>query len=104
MADENLSDEELDEIYRRTIDTFIDQANELAEHNSRENVGLALLYAAARFNAYVVSQHAQTLEDYDKDTPRARKFFTGQYAQMLDENLADYKKVYTRYAHLLKKQ
>ena len=104
MADEILSDEELDEIYRRTIDSFIDQANELAEHNAKENVGLALLYAASRFNAYVVSQHAETLEDYQRDLPRAREFFTARYAEMLDENLADYGKLYTRYAHLLKKQ
>lgn len=104
MSDETLSDEELDEIYRQTIDLFIDQANEFSETNSKENVGLALLYAAARFNAYVVSQHADTLEDYEKDLPRAREFFRQQYAQMLDENLEDYGKVYTRYAHLLKKQ
>ena len=104
MADETLSDEELDEIYRRTIDSFIDRANEFAETNSKENVGLALLYAAARFNAFVVSQHANTLDDFERDLPRAREFFQQQYAQMLDENLDDYKKLYSRYAHLLKKQ
>ena len=104
MAEDRIGDEELDEIYRQTIDAFIDQANELAESNSIENVGLALLYAASRFNAYVVSQHADTLEDYEKDVSRAREFFRGQYRQMLDENLEDYKKVYTKYAHLLKKQ
>ena len=104
MADETLSDEELDELYRRTIDSFIDRANEFAETNSKENVGLALLYAAARFNAFVVSQHANTLDDFEADLPRARDFFRQQYAQMLDENLDDYKQLYSRYAHLLKKQ
>ena len=104
MAEEKLSDEELDEIYRRNIDAFIDQANDLAESNSIENVSLALLYAASRFNAFVVSQHADTLEDYERDLSRARKFFRGQYQQMLDENLEDYQKLYTKYAHLLKKQ
>ena len=54
MADDMISDTELDEIFRTTIDAFIDQANLLTETNSKENVGLALLYAAARFNAYVV--------------------------------------------------
>ena len=104
MAENTLSDEELDEIYRRTIDSFIDQANEFAETNSKENVGLALLYAAARYNAYVVSQHADTLEDFERDLTGAGEFFRQQYAQMLDENLDDYKQVYTRYSHLLKKQ
>ena len=104
MAEDTISDEELDEIYRRMVDLFIDRANEFAETNSQENVGLALLYAAARFNAHVVSQHANTLEDYAKDIPRARQFFQGQYAEMLEENLADYKQVFTRYANFIKKQ
>lgn len=104
MADDSLSDEELDEIYRRMIDLFIDRANEFTETNSQENVGLALLYAAARFNAHVVSQHANTLEDYEKDLPRAQQFFQGQYQQMLEENLEDYKQLYTRYANYIKKQ
>ena len=104
MNDESLSDEELDAIYKRMIDEFIDQANALAENQSAENVGLALLYAASRFNAYVVSRHADTLEDFERDLPRARKFFTGQYADMLDENLEDYKQLYSKYAHLTRKQ
>lgn len=104
MAEDSISDEELDEIFRRMADMFIDQANEFTADNSRENVGLALLYAASRFNAFVVSQHAETLEDYEKDIPGARAFFEAQYRQMLDENLENYKQVYTRYAHLLKKQ
>jgi hypothetical protein len=104
MADEPISDEELDEIFRRMADLFIDRANEFAETNSPENVGMALLYAASRFNAHVVSQHANTLEDFERDLPRAREFFQQQYRQMLEENLEDYKKVYTRYSHLINKQ
>ncbi len=104
MADDTISDEELDDIYRRMIDLFIDRANEFAETNSKENVGLALLYAAARFNAHVVSQHANTLEDYEKDLPRARQFFQDQYHEMLEENLEDHKQNYTKYANFLKKQ
>ena len=104
MAEDTISDDELDEVYRRMVDLFIDRANELAENNSPENVGMALLFAASRFNAYVVSQHAQTLEDYERDLPKAREFFQAQYRQMLDENLEDYKQLYSKYSHLLKKQ
>ena len=104
MADEMISDAELDDIFRTTIDAFIDQANLFTDSNSKENVGLALLYAAARFNAYVVSQHAETLDDFESDLPKARAFFQQQYTEMLDENLADYRKQYTRYSHLVKKQ
>jgi hypothetical protein len=104
MADETISDDELDEIYRRMVDLFIDSANEMAETNSPENVGMALLYAASRYNAHVVSHHAETLEDYERDIPRAREFFHAQYEQMLDENLEDYKLNYTKYSNFIRKQ
>jgi hypothetical protein len=104
MTDDTIDDDELDAAYRRMVDLFIDQANQLAEDDSPENVGMAMLFAASRFNAHVVSQHAQTLEDYERDLPKAREFFLTQYQQMLDENLEDYKQVYSKYAHLLKKQ
>ena len=103
MTDDTISDDDLDVAYRRMVDLFIDRANELAEDDSRENVGMALLFAASRFNAHVVSQHAQTLEDYERDSPKAREFFLAQYQQMLDENLEDYKQVYSKYAQFLKK-
>jgi hypothetical protein len=104
MADETLSDEELDQIFRRMVDSFIDKANELAESNGSENVGMALLYAASRFNAHVVSKHAENQQAYEKDLPRARKFFNEQYQSMLDENLEDYKSVYGKYANFMRRQ
>jgi len=97
IAEKTLSDDEVDVIYRQMIDSFIDRANELADQNSAENVGMALLFAASRFNAFVVSQHAENLEDFEKDEEKAQQFFTSQYQEMLTENLEDYKKVYQKY-------
>jgi hypothetical protein len=104
MAEETLSDEELDEIYRRMVDSFIDQANEMAESNSAENVGMALLYAASRYNAHVVSQHAENEDAYVKELPSAREFFNEQYQRMLDENLEDYKSIFSKYASFTRRQ
>ena len=97
MTEKALSDDEVDVIYRQMIDSFIDQANDLAEKNSAENVGMALLFAASRFNAFVVSQHAENREGYEKDLEKARQFFLSQYKEMLTENLEDYKKVFDKY-------
>ena len=105
MADDEVfDDEELDARFREIVDSFIDQANDLAGHNSIENVGMALLYAAARFNAYVVSQHADSEQDYLADLPRAREFFLKQYREMLEENLDDYQRVYQKYGQFRKPQ
>ena len=97
MTQDSISDDEIDTLYREMIDSFIDQANQLADQNSPENVGMALLFAASRFNAFVVSQHAENIDDYEKDLVKAQDFFRTQYREMLDENLEDYKKVYTKY-------
>ena len=99
---DSISDEELDKRYREIVDSFIDQANELTGHNSPENVGMAMLFAASRFNAFVVSQHAKDLGSYQADLPRAREFFSSRYAEMLQENLDDYMKIYQKYASFVK--
>ena len=104
MAEKSLSEDEVDVIYRQMIDSFIDRANELAEENSPENVGMALLFAASRFNAFVVSQHAENVGDYEKDVEKARQFFVSQYQEMLTENLEDYKKVYEKYYEFTRPQ
>ena len=58
---------------------------------------MALLFAASRFNAFVVSQHAENIVDYEKDLEKAQEFFSSQYQEMLNENLEDYKSVYAKY-------
>lgn len=103
MAEDSNSDEDIDLIYRQMVDSFIDRANQLAEDNGAENVGMALLFAASRFNAFVVSQHAQSLEAYKADKVKAKQFFAAQYDEMLDENLEDYQQVYNRYSSFIKK-
>ncbi|MCZ6470422.1 MAG: DUF3144 domain-containing protein [Gammaproteobacteria bacterium] len=104
MSQDSIKEEEVDALYREMIDSFIDRANELAEGNSPENVGMALLFAASRFNAFVVSQHAENIEDYEKDLIKAQDFFSSQYREMLNENLEDYKSVYAKYYQFTKLQ
>jgi hypothetical protein len=94
-----MTDEELDEHFRLLVDSFIDQANELVKNSNVQNVSLALLHAASRFNAFVVSTHAPTLADYNRDFYKARDFFLSQYEEMLDQNLNDYKKIYEGNKH-----
>jgi len=87
--------DELSEIeFRRVADKFIDQANERLETVEKENVGMALLFAAARFNAFVVASHSPTLDKYEDDREKAVDFFMSTYRQMLNENLDDYRRAY----------
>ena len=60
MSDDktSLSDEEVNLQFREMADAFFDLANDQSKAFIRENVSLALLYAAARFNAFIVAGHA----------------------------------------------
>ena len=62
----SLSDEEVNLQFREIADAFIDLANDQSNRFNRENVSLALLYAAARFNAFIVAGHADD-GAYDRD-------------------------------------
>lgn len=85
---------EIDREFRQVVDCFIQLANEQIESVPREHVSLALLYAAARFNSFIVSTHAPSKEKFRADRTAAFKFFTGEYHRMLEENLDDYQRVY----------
>lgn len=89
-----MTDEATEREFRRVADAFIDVANEQIESAPKENVGMALLFAASRFNAFVVASHCKTLDRYEADRQRAVEFFTKEYLRMLEENLEDYRRAF----------
>jgi len=89
-----MTDEATEREFRRVADAFIDVANEHIESAPKENVGMALLFAASRFNAFVVASHCKTLDRYEADRQRAVEFFTKEYLRMLEENLEDYRRAF----------
>ncbi|MDH3914646.1 MAG: DUF3144 domain-containing protein [Chromatiales bacterium] len=89
-----MTDEATEREFRRVADTFIDLANEQIKDVAKENVGMALLFAASRFNAFVVASHSKALEDYDGEHDKAVEFFSAEYVRMLKENLVDYRRAY----------
>jgi hypothetical protein len=89
-----MTDEATEREFRRVADTFIDLANEHIGKAQKENVGMAMLFAASRFNAFVVASHSKTLDRYDADLEKAIDFFTKEYLRMLRENLDDYRRAF----------
>jgi hypothetical protein len=89
-----MTDEATEREFRRVADIFIDLANEQIRSAPKENVGMALLFAASRFNAFVVASHCKTLDRYDSDREKAVEFFSTEYLRMLQENLEDYRRAF----------
>jgi len=101
-----MSETDPDLEFRKMADAFIDVANKQLKGDNREIVGMAILYAAARFNSFVTAAHAPDLTKFDTDRDKAFDFFVGKYREMLNENLDDYRKLYDesmKYTHLMKK-
>jgi len=58
-------------------------------HAPHGEVSASLLYAAARFNAFIVAANASSAKEMEDDKRRAIKYFVDQYTKMLAENLDD---------------
>lgn len=96
MSDDVREQEEIDREFRMVVDRFIKLANEQIESVKREHVSLAMLYAAARFNAFIVASHATDVEKFRADKQKAFEFFCTEYHRMLTENLDDYERIYAQ--------
>jgi len=78
-----------DQEFFEMADAFINLANEYGDKGAIGKVSAALLFAAARYNAFYVA----TVEDISLENERgvAMEYFTRQYQSMLNDNLDDYK-------------
>ena len=97
-----------DKEFYTLADKFIDIANNECEGKEPSFVGSSMLFATARFSAFVVASQAQDKESYEAELDRATELFTAEFDSMLKQNMEDYKTAFTqqdeaRYEHLMKK-
>ena len=85
------------EQFWKLADSFINLANEHYEKESDGKVGYAMLYAAARFNAFIVASTAGHKQDLGEEKQQATEYFTEQYRKMFSENLEDYENNFEQY-------
>jgi len=71
-------------------DQIVGLANDQCNDFKIGEVSSSLLYAAARFNSFVVGANAVDAEEMKKEKGAAIEYFTEQYRKILDENLQDY--------------
>ena len=66
------------------VDRFIEIANELSKTQTKDRVGMAFLFAAARYNAFVSLGKS---EDLSRDKEDILNWHTAEYHRMLESNL-----------------
>ena len=100
MADDKSNDQDNDknaEKFWQLADSFINLANEHYQKDGDGKIGYAMLYAAARFNAFIVATTAGDKKDLADEKEQATEFFVEQYRKMFSENIDDYHENFDKY-------
>ncbi|WP_020396594.1 DUF3144 domain-containing protein [Thiolinea disciformis] len=83
--------EEIDESFYTRADAHIELSNQqIHENTDGEKVSLSMMYAAARFNAWLSATGYNSAQELKKAKAEQMKYFMGEYRQMLEENFDDY--------------
>lgn len=93
-----MSQDEQQEAFWQRTDEVIALANQQSESEDSEAVSGSLLYASARFNAFIIAAQAGSKNALQSGKEQALEYFTEQYRQLLAENLDDYIANYDEYS------
>ncbi len=105
MADAKLAQEDAttkpeakpEDAFWVAADSFINLANEQNKTIDRSTVAAGFLYAAARFNAFVIASQCGDKQAFDTEKAAAIDYFVNQYKIGLTENIADYEANFDQY-------
>ena len=95
MADQDKR--EVDAGFWDRADAHIHLANQHCHSADAGKVSASLLYAASRFNAFIVASNSASAESMAKSRAEALDYFTKQFRSMLEENLDDHIKNFEKY-------
>ena len=80
------------------IENTIEQANSATDKGlDPGSAHQALMYAAARYGAFVVAASSESRNDFKEDEQDARKFYMDQFRRLLLENFDDYRDNFKNY-------
>ena len=82
--------DDTDEKFFNRADEHIRLANDALSETARGKVGASLMFAAARFNAWVSAADLQSREEMQSRRDELLSYFLGQYKSMLEHNLDNY--------------
>lgn len=72
------------------VNAVINLSNTQCDAADPNAVTASTMYAAARFNAFIVANTTGTSENMKTEKERALDYFTDQFRKMMDENLDDF--------------
>ena len=88
---------EVDKAFFERADAYITLANEQATDVSRGKISASMMFATARFNAWVSASGTESGEELAAVKDEALEYFLGEYRKMLEENLDEYIEHFDKY-------
>ena len=85
-----------DKFYERA-DAHIDLSNDQLKDIDRGKVSASMMYAVARFNAWITACGYSTSAEMSSGREETIEYFSREYRKMLEENLDDYIANFDRY-------
>lgn len=82
--------EETDKAFLERADAFVTVANDQVTNVSLGKVSASMMFATARFNAWVSASGTESGDELASVKDEALEYFVGEYRKMLDENLKEY--------------
>ncbi len=80
------------------IDQVIESANNATEQGLQPGEAhQALMYAAARYGAFIIAATSETRADFEQDEQNARKFYMDQFRRLLLDNFDEYRENFGDY-------
>jgi hypothetical protein len=90
--------ENVDDSFYNRADAHIDLSNDQLKTVDRQGkVSASMMYAVARFNAWVSACGFRSGEEMAQAREETIKYFLQQYQLMLEENLDDYIEHFSKY-------
>ncbi len=98
MSTTQKSDPATDKKFIKMADVFIADANQLCDVKTPDHqlVNAALLYASARFSAFITASLSKSKENYQQSTDAAIEFYTAEFNKMLKEHMQQYEVVFDK--------
>ena len=86
-----------DKKFYEMADAYIALANEHSGKTDQGTVSATFLYAAARFNTFLVASNSDSAAELASRKEEACKYLMAEYQKMLDEHFADYTENFDKY-------
>ena len=79
------------------VNAIVNLANDQCDTNHPNEVGASTMFAAARFNAFLLAKTTGGADSMSLEKERALDYFTEQFRKMMADNLDDFINNYDKF-------